>query len=102
MKENNEKIFTKNNDKDIIEKKYNPSNINNYFYEREGLFMKETKEIILKSIVKELSQKYNRKELMIQIMFEKCEKLDYNVKESKKIIEKFLKTIDLSKTCPIF
>ena len=52
-------IFTKNDEKDIIEKKYSPSNEINIFHEREGLLMKETKDII-KDIVLELSKRINR------------------------------------------
>lgn len=40
------KVFTKNNGKGIIIKKYNPSNEKNIFHEREGLLMKETKYIV--------------------------------------------------------
>lgn len=83
-------IFTKNNRKDIIKKKCNPSNGINIFHEREGLLMKETKDII-KDIVLELSKKYNKKEQMIKIMLEKCCDLGYNLKEGKELIEIFFK-----------
>ena len=85
------KAFTKKYRKDIINKKYSPSKGKNIFHEREGLLMKETKDIILKAIVKELSKKYNKKEQMIQIMLEKCKNSNYNIKESKEIIEDFFK-----------
>ncbi len=50
-----EKIFTKNDGKDIIYNKYNLLNINNDFYEREALLMKITEDIVLKEITKELN-----------------------------------------------
>ncbi len=84
------KSFTKNDRKDIIKKKYNPSNGINIFHEREGLLMKETKDII-KDIVLELSKKYNKKEQMIKIILEKCCDLGYNLKEGKELIEIFFK-----------
>lgn len=90
VNENQRKIFTKNDRKDIIKKKYNPSNGINIFHEREGLLMKETKDII-KDIVLELSKKYNKKEQMIKIMLEKCCDLGYNLKEGKELIEIFFK-----------
>lgn len=85
-------IFTKNDEKDIIEKKYSPSNEINIFHEREGLLMKETKDII-KDIVLELSKKYNKKEQTIKIMLKKCCDLGYNLKEGKELIEIFFKEI---------
>lgn len=50
------KVFTKEKSNNIIEKDYNPLN-KDYkgFYEREGLFMKETKEVILEDIFNELN-----------------------------------------------
>lgn len=50
-----EKAFTKNYGKNIMKKKYNPSNKDKVFYERKGLFMRETKDIVLKEITKELN-----------------------------------------------
>lgn len=88
----NTNVFTKNRKNGIIEKKYSPSNEINIFHEREGLLMKETKDII-KDIVLELSKKYNKKEQMIKIMIEKCCDLGYNLKESKELIEIFFKGI---------
>lgn len=52
---NVENVFTKNDGKDIIKKKYNPSNKGKGFYERKGLFMRKTKDIVLKEITKELN-----------------------------------------------
>ena len=92
VEEKNGKIFTKKEAKYIIEKKYNPSNEKNIFHEREGLLMKESKDII-RDIVLELSKKYNKKEQMIKIMFEKCYDLGYNTKQSKDLIELFFKEI---------
>lgn len=54
VEENDEKVFTKNVGKDIIFKKEKES-YNRYFYEREGLVMKKTKDIVLKEIIKGLN-----------------------------------------------
>ena len=58
VNENQRKIFTKNDGKDIIDKKYNLFAANNKKYlQRKGLFMKNTKEIILDEVTKELNCK---------------------------------------------
>lgn len=58
VEEKNEKIFTKNNGKGIIRKKYNFFTANNKKYlQRKGLLMKETKEITLNGVTKELNWK---------------------------------------------
>jgi len=58
VEEKNEKIFTKNNEKGIIRKKYNFFTANNKKYlQRKGLLMKETKEITLNGVTKELNWK---------------------------------------------
>lgn len=51
-----EKVFTNKKSNNIIEKDYNPLN-KDYkgFYEREGLFMKETKDIVLEEMLKGLN-----------------------------------------------
>ena len=90
VEKNNKEIFTKNNRKDIIKKKYNSSYEKNIFHEREELRMEVTKDII-RDIVLELSKKYNKKEQMIKIILEKCCDLGYNVKESKELIEIYFK-----------
>lgn len=46
----NTNVFTKNNGKDIIYNKYNLLNKNNDFYEREGLYMRKTEDIVLKRL----------------------------------------------------
>jgi hypothetical protein len=52
------KVFTKNNEKGIIRKKYNFFTANNKKYlQRKGLLMKETKEITLNGVTKELNWK---------------------------------------------
>ena len=51
-------VFTKNIGKDIINKKYNLFTANNKKYlQRKGLLMKETKEITLNGVTKELNWK---------------------------------------------
>ena len=68
VEEKNGKIFTKNDEKDIIDKKYNLFAANNKKYlQRKGLFMKNTKEIILDEVTKEL----NWKEKIIVKIFNK-------------------------------
>ena len=56
VEKNNEKSFTKNNGKDIIFRKEKES-YNRYFYEREGLVMKKTKDIVLNKVLNGLSLK---------------------------------------------
>ena len=46
-----EKIFTKEIKNNIINQKYNPLNKDESFYERDGLFMKETKDVLLNEAV---------------------------------------------------
>ena len=50
------KVFTNKKSNNIIKTIYNPLNKDyKSFYEREGLFMKETKEVILEDIFNELN-----------------------------------------------
>ena len=68
VNENQRKIFTKNDGNSIIDKKYNLFAANNKKYlQRKGLFMKNTKEIILDEVTKEL----NWKEKIIVNIFNK-------------------------------
>lgn len=54
--ENYEKVFTDDGSNNIIKKDYNPLNKELYRnYEREGFIMKETKDIILNELEKELN-----------------------------------------------
>lgn len=46
-----EKIFTKKEKNNIMVKKYNPLNKDEGFYEREGLFMRETEELVLDEVM---------------------------------------------------
>lgn len=63
-----EKIFTKKEKNNIINEKYNPSKMNcKSIYEREGLYVKKTKDVLLKEVTKEL----NVKEKIIVKIFEK-------------------------------
>ena len=58
VEENDEKIFTKNKKKGIIGKKNDLFAANNKKYlQRKGLLMKETKEITLNGVTKELNWK---------------------------------------------
>lgn len=52
MEKNEKKLFTNEESNNIIRKKYNPLKSN---YEREGLFMKETKDVILEEIGEKLN-----------------------------------------------
>lgn len=68
VEKNRRNVFTKNKGKDIIEKKYNFFTANNKEYlQRKGLLMKETKEITLNGVTKEL----NWKEKIIIRIFKK-------------------------------
>ena len=50
------KVFTNKKSNNIIKTIYNPLNKDyKSFYEREGLFMKETNDVILEDIIKELN-----------------------------------------------
>ncbi len=49
-------------------------------------------EIIIEEILKELSKKYNKKEQVIKIMFEKTSKVIYNIKEFENSLREFYKT----------
>lgn len=56
VNENRRKIFTKKSKNNIImSEDYNPSNKGKVFYERKGFVMRETKDIVLKEITKELN-----------------------------------------------
>lgn len=52
---NVEKVFTKEIKNNIINEKYNPLSVDDKIYEREGLFMRETKDIVLDEIMEELN-----------------------------------------------
>lgn len=47
------------------------------------------KDVVLDEVVKGLSEKYNKKEKIVAQMLEKCQKLEYNFEESKKLIYDF-------------
>ena len=55
VEEKNQKAFTKKESNNIIKKDYNPLKVNYKIYEREGLFMRETKDVLIKDIEKELN-----------------------------------------------
>ena len=40
--------------------------------------------------VKKLSKKYNKKEILIFKMIEKCQELGFNIEETKQLINEFL------------
>ena len=83
-----ERVFTKNQKNTIIKKNYNPLEVNKIT--EEGLFMKGE---ILK-VVEKLSEKYNKKESLLLKMIEKCDIFGYNIKETEKLIEEFIKKSD--------
>lgn len=47
------------------------------------------KDLALNETIKELSQRYNKKGEMVEIMIAKCKELNYNINESKKLIMQF-------------
>ncbi|MCI8640982.1 MAG: hypothetical protein HFJ59_03810 [Clostridia bacterium] len=54
-KKERQRLFTKKDSNNIMKKDYNPLNKDKGFYEREGLFMKETKDVILDELLEELN-----------------------------------------------
>lgn len=85
VEEKNVKVFTKRKCNNIIREDYNPLKVNCKIYKRKGLFMEYK---VLKE-VKKISKKYNKKEILLLKMFEKCNKMGYNIKDTKKIIKEF-------------
>lgn len=55
VEENNEKKFTKEIEKDIMKLKHNLLNKNKDFYRREGLYVKENKDIKFNEILDEFN-----------------------------------------------
>lgn len=49
----------------------------------------DEEEIIEIEIVKRLSEKYNKKQLLMLEMFQKSKMFGYNIEETKKIIKEF-------------
>lgn len=47
--------------------------------------------IVENEVIRELSEKYHKKEKLMRIMVEKCKKVGYNIQESKQIIMEFYK-----------
>lgn len=75
VEENNEKIFTKNEGKDIMQVKHNLLNKNKNFYEREELYVKKIEKVILKEIMKELNKGERIKVKLFSKLFIKVYKL---------------------------
>ena len=75
VEEKNEKIFTKNEKNNIMGRKYNPLNKDEGFYEREGLSMKETKDVVLNEIIKGLNW---REKIIVKIYQKICIKIYRN------------------------
>lgn len=79
-------IFTKKEKNIIINRNYNPLKVNcKLIYEREGLYVKG--EIL--DVVKKLSGKYNKKEVLLLEMIEKSKMFGYNIEETEKLIKEF-------------
>jgi len=77
------KVITNNKCDNIIKKDYKPLKVNCKIYEREGLFMKETKDVILDEVINE--------EIYQQFKKEICKKDDYfSEKELYIIYEKII------------
>lgn len=80
------KLFTKEEKNIIINEKYNPLKVNfKLIYESEGLCVKG--EIL--DVVKKLSTKYNKKEVLLLEMIEKSKMFGYNVKDIEELIKEF-------------
>lgn len=75
VEENNEKIFTENEGKDIMQVEHNLLNKNKNFYEREELYVKKIEKVILKEIMKELNKGERIKVKLFSKLFIKVYKL---------------------------
>lgn len=81
-----EKLFTKNEKTIIISKDYNPLKVNyKIIYERDELFMRGK----VLNVVKKSSKKYNKKEILLLEMIEKCKRFGYNIEEAELLIKEF-------------
>lgn len=89
------KVFTKKSVSNTIRKNCNPLKAKR----RDGLY--DMEKVKLNEIKKEISSKYEIKEKVVEILFEKCKEENYNIDESKGLIIKFLEIDNLSKTCPL-
>lgn len=49
------------------------------------------RDVVVDEIIKELSEKYNKREILIEIMLEKSIKMGYDVIKSKENIIEFIK-----------
>lgn len=100
VEKNERKVFTEKKGNSRIRKNYNPLKVNCKIYRRrDGLY--KMKKVKLNEAKKEISSKYGIKEKVVAILFEKCKKENYTINESKRLIVEFLKTSNLSKTCPL-
>lgn len=83
---NVKKGFTKGESNIIIKKDYNPLEVNYKIYKRgSGLFMENE----TLSIVKKLSNEYNKKEVLILEMMKKCKEMGYDIQSCRKLINEF-------------
>ena len=67
VEENDEKMFTKEMEKDIIKKKYSPLNKDKNYYKGDGLYMikiNEGKDVTLKKLVEGLTE--NEKNIVME------------------------------------
>ena len=80
------KVFTNEERNNIISKDYNPLKVNYKIYKRgSGLFMENE----TLSIVKKISKKYNKKEVLILEMMKKCKEMGYDIQSCLKLINEF-------------
>ena len=88
-KEKNEKIFTKSERNIIISKNHSLLKVNyKFIFERNGLFMKKTKERLFNNEEKKMSQKYNKSIEFIKLLKKIC--LDFNNNDYNVVIKEFL------------
>ncbi|MCI8640699.1 MAG: hypothetical protein HFJ59_02340 [Clostridia bacterium] len=84
-----QKVFTKKESNNIIKENHNPLKVNyKNLFEKDGLFMKETKEVILKKEEDILANKYKKNPQFIQLLKKIC--TDFKINNHKMEIEKFL------------
>lgn len=89
MKEEIKKLVTKKENSNIIKDNYNPLKVNyKNLFEKDGLFMKEKKEVILNNEEEKIIKKYNKTEKFIILLKKIC--IDFKTDNCKKEIERFL------------
>lgn len=89
VEEENEKMFTKDERNNIISEKHNPLKVNyKNLFEKEGLFMNRTKEVLLDEEENTLIKNFSKSEKFIKLLIKIC--YDFKIDDYKKEIKVFL------------